>query len=274
MNAKHNFKYFLASFCLAFSCLTVFLFLIISSKPIINRQSYPNNEIIYLPDKNDNFTLLIGVSENKVSSPFKFYLVYFDFIGGKTPVIHLNSNLFLPNINTTLENSFKNNNFKDAIKNLEILTQIAIDKYICLNKASFEYITEICGNISVNIPAEIYISSDLALKTGKQILNGGLIFKILKTNDDNISSEILSELINLIFPLLNSAKGERTFNFLVNNCVTDISYKDFQKVLRPIAFLGSLNSAPAFPLTLNGKNNAEYFYFNDFSLKSLKEIIY
>lgn len=277
MNTKSYFKYYIASFCLAFSVLFIIFLIMTSSKFNINHLTpdYPQNNV-YLPDKNDNFTFLLGISENKSDLPFDFFLINFNVSQGNIPIINLPFNLYIKSKDSTLGEIFAEKGFDEVKNSLENLTEQSISKYICLNKATLEYITSLCGNIKINLPYKIRLPNQIILKEGEQLLNGGFIFEILNNHKNyktNISSEIISQIVNITFPLFPSGKGERIFNFTVNNCYSNISYKDFQKILNSVEFLVKLNSTPAFPLTLTGKHKNDVFYFDDFSLKSLKEII-
>ncbi len=278
MNAKNSFKHYIASFSLAFSALTIFLFVITTSKFYI-KPIFPEtqNGPVYLPDKSDNFNLLLAVSEDKSSQAFSFFLVNFNITQGNIPVVYLPLNLYCPAENNTLEKVYQQKGFDGVCVSLENLVGQPVSKYICLNKSSLEYITALGGNIKVNLPKKITVSDNIVLKQGSQFLNGGLIYKIFEKlsaqNETNLSSEITAQVVNLVFPLLNGGNGERIFNFTVNNCITNISYKDFKKILRPTDFLCKLNSSPAFSLVLTGKNVDGTFCYDDFSLKSLKEII-
>ncbi len=278
MNAKNSFKHYIASFGLAFSALTIFLFVITTSKFYI-KPIFPEtqNGSVYLPDKSDNFNLLLAVSEDKSSQAFSFFLVSFNITQGNIPVVYLPLNLYFPDENNTLEKVYGKKGFEGVCSSLENLLEKPVAKYICLNKASLEYITALGGNIKINLPKKITLSSNIVLKQGSQFFNGGLIYEIYEKlsvqSKSNLPSEITAQVINLIFPLLNGGNGERIFNFTVNNCITNISYKDFKKILRPTDFLCKLNSSPAFSLVLTGKIVDGAFCYDDFSLKSLKEII-
>lgn len=271
MNFKSYFKYYISSLFLSFSLLSVVLLCAILSNPEITSPSpAPITENVYLPQKEDCFNLLLTISETKEDKPSSFFLLSFNPIMGQIPVASIPQNFLLNG--ETLSDYFKNNGAKNTVELLKDSLNIPLEKYICLNRESFEYIMALTDNVKVNLPQKVAFSNNFSVNSGEAVLNGSLAFDLIKKLSENslniqslnTSAEIIAEVINKILPLFGKSAGERIFTHTVNNCFTNISYINYENFLKPCEFLTNLKKDPAFPLVISkstDKNLKELFTF-------------
>ena len=266
MNLKSYLKYYISSLFLSFSILFVILLCSVISNPEITAPHQEEiSKNIYLPQKEDGFNLFLTFSEGNVENPFGFFLINFNPVTGQIATAILPKDFEL--LNSSISECFKNNGAKKTVSDLKNQLNIPIEKYICLHRETFEYIMSFSDNIEINLPKEIIISDKFSIPSGKTVLNGSLAFELMKnlsknSTDLSVSCEITSEFINKIIPLFGKSTGERIFTHTVNNCLTNISYIDYDNFLKPCKFLSELKENPAFSIVIldNKDQNIENLF--------------
>ena len=159
----------------------------------------------------------------------------------------------------TLYDLYRSGGAQAVKRGLETLIGFPVDKYIALNDNNFGTFSNLCGNISFNIPYNlIYESEDAGentvLKAGEQMLDNKTLRKVLifpvYTGGEEYRATIVGEIVCGMMD--NGAKGifksapESVYTELANSGADmDISIYDYRDSEQAIKYVLDRSSSPS-----------------------------
>lgn len=273
---KQKARFFVLAFALSFFVLAMMgLIVVFVLNPVEeeNPSSQISTDAFYLPQEEDNLTILLTGRAPQEKAPLFFALVRLDMLGGRIPVI-----LFPPQTAldeqtgyATLSEAYQKGGAPAAAKALSDSFSIPVDRYAdgdsqalidAVNRIGVaEY--ELSKNLSYNKDG-VFIN----LSAGRQLIDGQKFWDILRYPNYRESeleqcregAKLIASYINSRFSAVLDQNAGALVGGLLDLVDTNFSYVDFESRLPALTFLSKLSGDPAHAYTLTGAwNKAGYF---------------
>ncbi|MDD3193187.1 MAG: LCP family protein [Oscillospiraceae bacterium] len=261
-------RFFALAFALSFFTLAmmglivVFVFNPLPENPVSSQISA---DTFYLPQKEDNLTvLLVGRGARKEDLPL-FALVRLDMLGGRIPVVLFPAQTILHGETgfSTLEDAYEKEGARAVAKALSDSFSVPVDRYADMDSQAIidgvnrigvaEY--ELAESLSYNENG-IFIS----LSAGRQLIDGQKFLDILRypaygggaLQQCEEGAKLIASYLNSRLDTFLGRNAEALVGGLLDLADTDISYLDFQSRLPALTFLSKLSGDPSVPHALTG----------------------
>ncbi|MBP5580505.1 MAG: hypothetical protein J6X85_01725, partial [Ruminococcus sp.] len=183
----------------------------------------------------------------------------------------------------TLYDLYRSGGAQAVKRGLETLTGFPVDKYIALDDTNFGTFSNLCGNISFNIPYNlIYESEDasenIVLKAGEQMLDNKTLRKVLIFPIYNGGEEYRATIVGEIVcgMIDNGAKGifrsapESVYTELANSGADmDISIYDYRDSEEAIKYVLDRNNSPSQLVIPSGVYTDQGYVLDDAFIEAL-----
>ena len=292
-NRDYKTKYFALSFCAAFFVLALILLFLISTMQPVEPSGAASRDVsrrveapppVYQPHEADALTLLLFGSERARSAADTFVLLRFDPVRAEVAVAVFPPGTVL-NHNEREETLSDVYRFGGAIYTRDALSaflDIPIDRYARINISNFITAAAAVGSIEFELDEDITIQDgDLAvtLNAGVHLLDGRQIAMLIgyqnypggEAQRGQITSQLVSAIINQRIDVVNSTLLDRVFQTVINLVDTDITYSDYERRRDAARLMAASGKEVARPIPLQGEflEDGEKFILADTALANL-----
>ncbi len=276
---KQKVRFFVLAFALSFFVLAMMGLIVVFVMNPVQEQS-PSSQIsadaFYLPDEEDNLTVLLTCHSPQAGEAVFFALVRLDMLSGRIPVIlfPLDTALQEQTGFATLAQAYQTGGAPAVSKALSDTYSIPVDRYA---DGDAQALIDAINRVGI---AEYELDQDLSyhengmfisLSAGRQLIDGQKFLDILRYPDYKggqleqcrEGASLIASYINSRLDAVLGQNAESLVSGLLDLVDTDISYLEYESRLPALTFLSKLSAQPAQAYTLTGGWNKAGVFLPD-----------
>lgn len=237
-------------------------------------EEYQGPGTVYLPRREDRLNLLVAVAENSQTLPDVYLLAGFLPDKGSIALTLLPPKTLLAGGDqwSTLEDAFSRGGSAYAAKAVASYLGVPVDRHAYLELAGLRKLMESAGTFEYFMTVELDYplhQRQVAMGRGAQQLDGRKVLDILaypayKGGEAERSDRgvmLVTQMVNYHLPDCLTDQGDALVKSFLNNCETNLSWKDYEERKSSTRFLAALELPAATAVYVEGQLSRDYGSF-------------
>lgn len=252
-----------------------------------------NNKIVNTAplkiEKDHNLSILLITVKDKTKLPNSFSIINFDAIKNQINIIPIPTETE-STVNTKTEsisNLYEYGGSNMAVKAIENLIDIKINKYVRVDISNIINVVDILGGMKTNLKNDISYLDPITNKTilfpkGNILLNGTDVVNIISQHINTIKiygdkqkaiSDFLEKFIINIIRNINISNMDTIYKEIINMIDSNLSFYDYDYRKELIKNMVNTNLPKIEKLYIEGEFKDSIFYISDTAKLDIKNII-